>query len=90
MTHTVTLQEAQAQLHQIVARVEAGDDYAIVAGDRVLALIGPAPESARVGPSTVEQLVASGILSAPAGPRRSWQAVASRPGVLARFLAERD
>ncbi len=91
MQRVYSLYEAKAKFSEIIRLVQGGRKVAISYRGKVVAAVVPADsaESESLA-ARVSALQSEGRLSRATGPGPRLEPLASRPGALARFLAERE
>lgn len=89
MAHTYSTYEAKARFSEVMRKVRAGQRVVITFHGEEVAEIRPIGKETTLD-DRVRQLEERGLVSPAGGTRRTWQAIARRPGALRRFLAERD
>jgi prevent-host-death family protein len=87
---TYSIYEAKARFSELIRMVKQGKRITITDRGREVARVVPLEEDSAIEQKMAD-LRAAGILGPPAtGSIRDIRPIAHRPGVLARFLAERD
>jgi prevent-host-death family protein len=89
MAQSYSTYEAKARFSEVMRKVRGGQRVVITFHGKEVAEIRPLRRRHTLG-ERIRRLEERGILSGPVGPRRSWKAIANRPGALERFLAERE
>ena len=89
MPRSYSTYEAKAKLSEILRQVRAGKTIRVSHRGVEVAEIRPVPQETGVE-ARLDSLESRGALVRSETPRPKLQPVASRPGALERFLAERD
>ena len=90
MTETYSTYQAKAKLSEILRKVERGQTVVISRHGEPIAEVRPIAAAHDSLSERIAELVARGIVVQRRGPPRDLDPVASRPGALERFLAERE
>jgi prevent-host-death family protein len=89
MKDTYTLYEAKARFSAIVRQVREGRPVVVTLyGEPAVEIRAVAAARLGIG-ARLDRMSERGVLVRPDGPRPQLRAVASRPGALGRFLADR-
>jgi prevent-host-death family protein len=90
MSDTYSTYDAKAKLSEILRKVESGRVVRISRHGRPIAEIRPIQREPRDLETRIADLIERGQIIPPKKPSAGLKRIASRPGALARFLAERD
>lgn len=90
MAITYSTYEAKARFSEVLRQVRAGETVTVTYRGKPVAEIHPIPPKPRTTEERLNELERRGELVRPTGPRKPFRPIATIPGALERFLADRD